>query len=212
MQKVLVIGEGFVGKAIIQELRRGDYEVFSVNRTHLSHKYNEAEFLNKIYTVMLGHQPDIVINGIGHFAFSPTTETVPPKKTFDEIFDVNVKLAWRIARGFYSTAKFGEEKKYLIHLGSESAFIPHSRSALYCASKAALTMLTKNLARDWQDKICVFQVDPGVIRDSGMAKFIGYEDSDYLVTVETVAKLVRNLLELGPYTSGHSYPIGTIIR
>jgi len=212
MQKVLVIGEGFLGKAIIGELQHGYYEVMSVNRTHLGHKYSEVEFLNKVYTVMLGYQPDIVINCIGHFAFSPTTEAVPPRIVFDEIFDANVKLAWRIARGFREVVNLGEEHKYLVHIGSESAFIPHSHSALYCASKAALTMLTQNLARDWQRDICVFQVDPGVIRDSGMAKFIGYELFEFLVDAKTVAKFTRSLLELGPYTSGHSYPIGTIIR
>lgn len=217
MADVLIVGEGELGKAVGKEFS-GFYNVLSINRTKLGRELSEKEFLDAIEQIIKNYSPMILVNCVGHFELTPT-DGVYRAKQFERIFVPNVKLAWNISRVYFENMIDVDSWKYLVHIGSESAIIPHTNSALYCASKAALFMLTKNLARDWYtDNFCVFQVDPGVIEntDMGSIKNLGELGNTYryhsFVTKEIVAKFVRNLVELGPYTAGQSYPIGVVLR
>jgi len=219
MTCVLIVGEGDLGLAMRDEFTCGNYSPLTVNRTNLGRKFTYGEFCNRISQTIKQYKPSILINCVGHFQFTPTDGNPLRVKEFEDIFTPNVKLAWDISRMYRYWMIEDDSWKTLVNIGSESALIPHTDSALYCSSKAALLMLTRNLARDWyKDKICVFQVDPGIIMDTkiGSEDNLGELGDTYeghkFVTKEIVAKFVRSLVELGPYTAGHSYPIGTIIR
>ncbi len=59
------------------------------------------------------------------------------------------------------------ERKYgrIINIGSISSFVALFEVSAYCASKAAVAMLTKSLAIEWaKHGVCVNAIAPGVYR------------------------------------------------
>jgi NAD(P)-dependent dehydrogenase (short-subunit alcohol dehydrogenase family) len=120
---------------------------------------------------------------------------------------------------------FGRSKFRAIAVVSDAMRNPMRGSLAYCASKAALAAIIKNLAREWAPDTFVAGVAPAVVADTPMSDYIDSTVPDFRgwtpeqakayeqtmlplkrrVTKNEVAEVMANLL-FGP-----EYLTGTII-
>jgi 3-oxoacyl-[acyl-carrier protein] reductase/pteridine reductase len=102
---------------------------------------------------------DLVINNAGLF------ETVPLEQLtldqWDAMFETNVRGPFLVAREALPQLKTHHGR--IINLGSLGGLKPWAGHAHYCASKAALHMLTLTMAKSWGPEVAVNCVAPGWI-------------------------------------------------
>ena len=80
---------------------------------------------------------------------------------WDEVFATNARGAFLVSRAALSTLR--RRKGRIVNLGSLGGLRPWATHAHYCASKAALIMLTQAMAKALAPEIAVNCVAPGMI-------------------------------------------------
>ncbi len=84
-------------------------------------------------------------------------------EAFDQVMDVNLKGAWLCLRAAHAAMRQGGNGGAIVTITSVSARLVDRGMGPYCASKAALEMLTRVAAHEWAvDGIRVNAVGPGV--------------------------------------------------
>ncbi len=130
---------------------------------------------------------DILVNNAG-VMMPPAAKTDVDSAVFDKIMDINVKATFEFSNKVYPIMK-ERGGGSIIHISSVEGMKPSFGLGLYSVSKAALSMLTKNQAKEWgKDKIRVNAICPGLIK----TKF-----SAALWNNEAVLNQVENHLALG---------------
>ena len=82
---------------------------------------------------------------------------------WDQIFNVNVKAQWLLARAAYPWLQ--KSQGSIVYVASMCGLQPYPGGGAYSPGKAALIMLTRQLAQEWApDKIRVNCVSPGFVR------------------------------------------------
>lgn len=82
---------------------------------------------------------------------------------WDQLFAVNVRAPWLLARAAYPWLK--AQRGSLVAVASMSGVQPYPGMGAYSPSKAALVMLVRQLAQEWAaDGIRVNCVSPGLVR------------------------------------------------
>lgn len=122
------------------------------------------ESLEKLLTAVIKEfgAVDILVNCAGKTKRTPTLQL--PESEWDDILETNLTGTLRACQVF---APHMIERKYgrIINIASLSSFVALYEVAAYCASKAAVAMLTKSLAVEWaQHGVCVNAIAPGVFR------------------------------------------------
>jgi len=80
---------------------------------------------------------------------------------WDDMFSVNLRGAWLLAKASYAHLK--RSRGAACFTSSMSGQLPHAGSGAYSPSKAALTMLAQTLAQEWApDGVRVNVVSPGM--------------------------------------------------
>jgi len=108
---------------------------------------------------------DILVNNAGLGPANPAIEAT--EADFDLTFDVNVKGTFFVSQ---AAARFMVPNRYgrIINLSSQAGFVALPTESIYCASKAAISHLTKCLAVEWgQHNINVNAVAPTFIETPG---------------------------------------------
>lgn len=103
---------------------------------------------------------DILVNSAGHTFKQATIEVGDAE--WSGVLDTDLNGALRACQSFYETLKASGHGR-VINIASLGSFLAFHQVAAYCAAKAALVALTKNLACEWaRDGICVNAIAPGV--------------------------------------------------
>lgn len=105
---------------------------------------------------------DILVNCAGKTKRTPTLQL--DEAEWNDILETNLTGTLRACQVF---GPHMIERKYgrIINIGSLSSFVALYEVAAYCASKAAVAMLTKSLAIEWAPHgVCVNAIAPGLFR------------------------------------------------
>ena len=102
---------------------------------------------------------DLLVNNAASY------ETVEFEKItvrqWDEMFATNARGPFLVSQAALKTLR--QRRGRIVHLGSLGGLRPWATHAHYCASKAALTMLTKVMAKALAPEVAVNCVAPGMI-------------------------------------------------
>lgn len=107
---------------------------------------------------------DIVVNNAGAFLLKGTAETT--EADWDSIFDINAAGTWLgVKHGMAAIAKTGRGGA-IVNVSSLMGLVGFPQNAAYCASKGAVTGMTKSAALEgaaYNPPIRVNSLHPGVI-------------------------------------------------
>jgi len=105
---------------------------------------------------------DILVNNVGVFRKAPVGRIT--EEILDEAFDVNVKAAVMASQ---AAAPHMRRGGVIVNVASLGASRPWGTYLPYCASKAALVMATRCLARALAPEVRVNAVAPGILEPPG---------------------------------------------
>lgn len=115
---------------------------------------------------------DVLINNAGVFETAPLEKIT--QEQWENVFAINAGGPFLMTK--HCTTALRESKGHIVNLGSLGGEKPWVTHAHYCASKAALHMLTRVTAKALAPDVAVNCVAPGMIdsgeggRDSGLLK------------------------------------------
>jgi len=106
---------------------------------------------------------DILVNNAGVCYLEPALQITP--ETWDKTFDLNVRalffLSQAVAQRMIDQGRGGK----IVNIASQLALVGMERHSSYCASKAAVNLLTRTLALEWgRYHINVNSIGPTFIR------------------------------------------------
>ena len=217
VQKVaLITGTGGgIGKATAQLLLKEGYLVFGYSRTN---KINHPNFtFTPIDLSDLGQVNDLalpIINSdnlllINNAATIGTIVPFDKKETSDIISEYNLNLVSPTILCRKFIANYPDKEKILINIGSGAANSPIPSWSTYCATKAALNMLTQVIAEENHKNLSVFSVQPGIV-DTNMqktirgteeylfpllSKFTAYHNNNELETTSNAAQKLYYIIQ-----------------
>ncbi len=103
---------------------------------------------------------DVLVNNAGRGKRVPLAEL--EVADWDDVFALNVRAPWLLAKAAYPMLKASRGK--IVSVGSVSGLNPQPGLGPYSPAKAAVIMLTRQMALEWApDGIRVNSVSPGVI-------------------------------------------------
>lgn len=109
-------------------------------------------------------------------------------KDWDDMFSVNLRGAWLLAKASYPHLR--ESQGAACFTSSMSGQLPHAGSGAYSPTKAALTMLAQTLALEWApDGVRVNVVSPGMTHTPMSEKM--YADPQIKKAREAIIPLAR---------------------
>lgn len=168
--RALSIGMAEAGADVVASGRRQNLceevaeQITALGRQSLAHSVNIQErasidVLRDAVLAKFGHI-DILVNAAGQTFRKPTKDV--EEAAWNQVMDVNLTGILRSCQSFYEPlVKSGHGR--VVNIASLSSFVALLEVAAYCASKAAVLSLTKNLAIEWaKDGINVNAIAPGV--------------------------------------------------
>lgn len=100
---------------------------------------------------------DILVNNAAVFETAPLEQLT--LASWDAVFETNVRGPFLVSREGLPHLRAARGR--IVNLGSLGGLEPWAGHAHYCASKAALHMLTKTMAKAWAPEVAVNCVAPG---------------------------------------------------
>ena len=148
---------------------------------------------------------DALINNASLFYATPIAEARPEQ--WQEMFDSNVRAPFFLVQA--AASALAERGGGIVNILDIYAEHPLARHPIYCASKAALTMLTRSLAHDLAPEIRVNGVSPGAIlwpesatADTDHGEVLARIPAARRGEPEDIAAAVAYLLDDAPYVTG----------
>ena len=108
-----------------------------------------------------GGQLDILVNNAGSFEIA-SLEAIGPEQ-WDRMFATNTRAPMLVAQAALPLLRMSRHTGRIVNLGSLGGMHPWATHAHYCASKAALHMLTQTMAKAWAPEVAVNCIAPGMI-------------------------------------------------
>jgi 3-oxoacyl-[acyl-carrier protein] reductase/pteridine reductase len=105
---------------------------------------------------------NLLVSNAGVFASAPLEEIAATE--WDAMFTTNTRAPFLVARAAHPHLKAAKGR--IINIGSLGGMHPWATHGHYCASKAALHMLSQTMAKAWAPEISVNCIAPGMIVES----------------------------------------------
>jgi NAD(P)-dependent dehydrogenase (short-subunit alcohol dehydrogenase family) len=110
---------------------------------------------------------DILVNSAGIYPSTPALAITPEQ--WDSVYDLNVRALFFCCQAVAREMVRVKIPGSIINISSGAAFVARPGVAHYCSSKAAVNMITKELAIEWAEHgIRVNAVAPGLIATPGV--------------------------------------------
>lgn len=180
---VLVVGVRplSLGAAVADACEAAGMEVYRAGHTHEEVHLDAVETsMDSLEDVMFGMAPQHVVCTVGMNEpepESPLSYQVDPARWYQEHYAVNVVGPMRLLTAFrrYTLARpvTDDGLRHYVAVSSNSASLPRSRSAAYCASKAALSMALRVKAREARGGefgYLVYGYEPGLLAGTPMTE------------------------------------------
>ncbi|HGE5774959.1 SDR family NAD(P)-dependent oxidoreductase [Flavobacterium psychrophilum] len=237
MKKILIItgGNKGIGSGIVWAYKNNDYQIISIARTlNLSLEYKEVrqiildlsktEDLENTFSQILN---TIDENTIKRIIFINNAGTLGKIGRLENNYSSDIQNAIQVntITPFLLTSIFLKEtqnwncSKKIINISSGAAVKPYYGWSLYCASKAAIDMMTKAVAVEQEtikNRTKIIAIYPGVvdtdmqfqIRKSSLEnfidiqRFIDLKESNSLINIETIGQEIFKIDALENYPNG----------
>jgi len=221
--KVIIVSgaNGGLGSPVTQTLLDAGATVIGV-----SSKIEQSEFKSSAFTAMPANlldtaavknivdqtisrfgRIDVLAHLVGAFAGGkPIAET--DDKTFNFMFDVNVKAAFNMFRAVIPAMRQAKSGR-IIAIGSRAAEDPGPTVGAYSASKAAVVSLIQTIARENKDAgITANSILPGTIDTAANRSAMPKADNSQWVQPTSIASLIVWLAsDTGKDVTGAAIPV-----
>lgn len=227
--RVLVIGAmaGSLGEAVVLAAEAAGYSSMTAGISKQESIYMDCFLapMRDLRATLMNIQPKYIVNTAGvNMPFPGDVDDL--QNWYRWHFEANVIGPMRLLDAFNSVSyepSYVTESGYLhyVAISSNSARLPRSNSAAYCASKAALSMAIRVAAREGvggdATGILTYAYEPGLLRGTPMTertkdKFAGVlhrmrgtELENGIDPTELAALIVRNF-KCGPAINGTIIP------
>ena len=171
----------------VRALAALDVDAFAV-RTDLA----DAESIRQSVAAVVEEfgRLDLLVNNAGLFEQAALQEITPEQ--WDRMFATNTRAPFLMAQAAYPHLRAISGR--IVNIGSLGGSHPWATHAHYCASKAALHMLSETMAKAWAPEVSVNCVVPGMIVqgeiDEAYARFAAKTPMQRNGTAEDVAAAV----------------------
>ncbi len=181
MQKIAIVtgGSRGLGKAFCKKYLEKGYEVFSIARTQsnlenvrqVTCNLANSEEVTAVFTQLFSKITQkevakiILINNAGTLGtIAPIHKNSP--QSIATAIQVNVTAVLQIVALFIKHTQHLTSSKKIINISSGAALKPYEGWSVYCASKSAVDMLTKVVAKEQEsveNGISISAIYPGVV-------------------------------------------------
>lgn len=197
-----------IGKAIAEELLEDENNfVIGVSRSssiqHRNYRYQPLDFsdvagvehnLHKVFLPYKDATRLVLINNAGVIGDIGYIGEGMPNERFEFVFDVNVIVPAMLMNSFLEVYQNMKCPKVIVNISSGAGKYPIDGWASYCASKAALDMLSLTVQQEQNQRgsdVKVYALSPGVV-DTGMQEQIRESDATRFSTVEKFRQYKAN--------------------
>ncbi|MHC2992351.1 short-chain dehydrogenase [Pontibacter sp. HJ8] len=215
-----------IGKAIAEELLKDkNNSVIGVSRSssikHRHYRHQPLDFsdipavehnLQKVFIPYPDAEKLVLINNAGVIGDIGYVGEGMPNERFEFVFDVNVVVPAMLMNTFLQVYQARQVPKVVVNISSGAGQYPIDGWASYCASKAAIDMLSLTVQKEQEIRgtgVRVYSLSPGVvdtamqehIRESDAAKFssvekfIDYKAKGELASPEEVGQKIVSFLD-----------------
>lgn len=187
MSKILIItgGSKGIGKGIIEAYLADDFQVFSIARsvnndlkkvTQLSYDLSKTDGIKKLISELF---EKINPNEVEKITLVNNAGTLGEIGRIEDIADIettvmlNTVAPLLLVSSFISLTKNWKAKKHIINISSGAAYKPYYGWTVYCATKAAIDMMTKTIALEQEtveNGVKIIAVYPGVVNTEMQAE------------------------------------------
>ena len=189
-----------IGKAIAEELLRDENNhVVGVSRTngikHQNYRYQPLDFsdieavehnLQKVFLPYKDPERLVLINNAGVLGDIGYVGEGMPNERFEFVFDVNVIVPAMLMNTFLETYQNQNCEKVIVNISSGAGKYPIDGWASYCASKAAIDMLSQTIQVEQNVRgtgVKVYALAPGVV-DTAMQEHIRESDEQHFSNIQ----------------------------
>ena len=117
---------------------------------------------------------DVLVNCAGIFPSTPALEI--SRNEWDRVLGINLRAPFLCSQEMVRWVVSNGREGSIVNVASSAGVVARPGVAHYCASKAALIMLTKALAVEWAERgIRVNAVAPGLVETPGVAELTSTE-------------------------------------
>lgn len=184
------------------ELEEAGATAFSVS-CRLQEETSVREGVEEAVSYMGGL--DVLVNNAGSFETAALEEV--SGNQWDQMFAINTRAPLFVAQAALEQLRKSPHTGRVLNLGSLGGLHPWATHAHYCASKAALHMLTQTMAKAWAPEVAVNCIAPGMIvtsaePDAAYAHFAEKTPMRRNGRPEEVAELALFLACCSPFLTG----------
>ncbi len=197
-----------IGKALAEELLQDDNnQVIGVCRNstinHKNYRHQPLDFsdipavehnLQKVFLPYKDAEKLVLINNAGVLGDIGYVGEGMPNERFEFVFDVNVIVPAMLMNTFLQVYNQHPASKVVVNISSGAGKYPIDGWASYCASKAALDMLSLTIQKEQDMRgsgVKVFSLAPGVV-DTAMQENIREADAERFSTVDKFREYKAN--------------------